>query len=276
MMARNYLIYITLLFCPTYAWAECDPDTVQFYLDKGFTQEQITKLCSTSSNNTPKYEPFQKPVVIYQEGGDSRRPGLSAEERKAEKELRGSIAGRAVDVTEESINYIRPVCLSAGNSKNVDERGKKCVDVAYSIARKGLRVLESGRGLLLFGNIELEIISSEIKRKTVVKDPWDGFSPDVRFAFKRKFEAQQSGNKTTIPIRKVASAGQVVNALKIIASATELKDSEHDSEVAKILDDDYVAPSEEEYLATLPKDPEEIAQEEEKKEKKKRWWNPFD
>lgn len=273
-MARNYLIYISLIFIPFTAWGACDPETVQFYLEKGFTQEQITKLCSNSSNNTPKYEPFQKPVVIYQEGGS--RPGLSAEERKAVKELRGSIAGRAVDVTDDSISYIRPVCLQAGNSKNVDERGKKCVDVAYSIARKGLRVLESGRGLLLFGDIELEVVSSEIKRKTVVKDPWNAFSPDVRFAFERKFNAQQTGNKTTIPIRKVASAGQVVNALKTIAAATDLKDSEHESEVAKILDEDYVAPSEEEYIATLPKDSEVVAEEKEKKKKKKRWWNPFD
>ena len=137
-------------------------------------------------------------------------------------------------------------------------------------------MLESGRGLLLFGNIELEVVSSEIKRKTVVANPWDAFSPDIRFAFERKFKATQTGNKTTIPIRKTASAGLVVNSLKTIASSTAVKDSGHESEVARILDDDYVAPSEEEYIATLPKDPEEVAAEEEKKEKKKRWWNPFD
>ena len=253
-------------------WGACDPDTVQFYLDKGFSQEQITKLCSGATGTVPKYEPYQKPVVIYQEGGI--QAGATAEERKAISELKGSIAGRSVDVTEDSVNYIRAVCLLAGNSKEVDQRGKKCVDVAFSISRTDLRVLESARGLLLFGNIELEIVSSDIKRKTLVKDPWNSFPPDVRFAFERKFKAEQQGNKTTIPIRTTASAGQVVNALKTISSATSIRESGHDSEVERILDDDYVAPSEEEYVATLPKDPEVI--EEQEKKKKKRWWNPFD
>ena len=273
-MARNYIIYIGLILFPFNAWGQCDQETVQFYLEKGFTQEQITKLCSSSTTSAPKYEPYQKPVVIYQEAGT--RPGQSAEERKAEKEIKGSIAGRSVEVLEDSINYIRAVCLVAGNNKEVDQRGKKCVDVAYSIARKDLRVLESGRGFLLFGDIELEVVSSEIKRKTVTADPWNAFPPDVRFAFKRKFEQQEQGNKTTIPIRTTASAGQVVNALKTLAASTAVQDSGHDSEVARILDESYVAPSEEEYAKTLPKDPDVVAQEEAKENKKKRWGTPFD
>ena len=270
-MVRNVLIYLSLLLLPQSIWGACDPATIEFYLEKGFTQEQITKLCSHSANNkTPQYQPYQKPVVIYQEGG--HKPGVSAEERKAIQELKGSIAGRSVDVSDTSISYIRPVCLLAGNSKDVDKRGKKCVDVAYSIARKDLRVTESGRGLLLFGNIELEVVSSDIKRKTVVANPWDSFAPDVRFAFERKFKAKEQGNKTTIPIRKSASTGLVVTALKTIAASTEIRESGHQSEVARILDDSYVPPTEEEYLASRPT-PDEI---EEEKKKKKKWWTPFD
>ena len=268
-MVRNSLIYITLLLWPLQPWAACDPDTVQFYLDKGFTQEQITKLCSNSSNSAPKYEPFQKPVVIYQEGG--HKPGITAEERKAIQELKGSIAGRSIDVTDTSINYIRNLCIVGGNAKDIDQRGKKCIDVAFSIARDGLRVVESGRGFLLFGKIELEVVSSDIKRKTVTADPWAAFSPDLRFSLKRKYESTHTGNKTTIPIRKTASTGQIVNALKTIAASTEIRGSEYDSEVAKVLDDSYVPPSEEEYAATRPTP--EVA---EKEKKKKRWWNPFD
>ena len=266
---RNYTLFILLLL-PLTSWGECNPDTVQFYLDKGFSQEQIAKLCSHSSSNAPKYQPYQKPVVIYQEGG--YKAGVSAEERSAIKELKGSIAGRSVDVTDESISYIRNICVKAGNSKNLDERGEKCIDVAFSISRNDLRIIESGRGLLLFGDVEIEVVSSEIKRKTVLADPWSGFDPNLRFAFKRKYEASQKGNSTTIPIRRSASTGKVVTALKTIAAATDIRESEYESEVAKILDDDYVAPTEEEYAAAQPK-PEVV---EEEKKKKKRWWNPFD
>lgn len=266
---RIYLLSISLLIFPLTSWGACDPDTVQFYLDKGFTQEQITKLCSGSSKSTPKYEPYQKPVVIYQEGG--YRPGASVEERKAITELKGSIAGRSIDVTDKSISYIRNLCISAGNAPEKRQRGEKCIDVAYSIARKDLRILESGRGFLLFGNIELEVASSSIKRKTVLADPWAVYGPDLRYAFKRKYEATETGNKTTIPIRKSASTGTVVQALKTIAASTKLRESgQFDSEVAKVLDDSYVPPTEKEYATAHPT-PEAIEE-----EKEKRWWNPFD
>ena len=72
---------------------------------------------------SPSYEPYQKPIVIYQEGGP--RAGLSAEERKAISEIKGAVDGRSVDVTDTHLNYIRRLCLQAGNSGNVDERAEK-------------------------------------------------------------------------------------------------------------------------------------------------------
>ncbi len=264
------LLLLILFAIPIESISACTAETIQFYLDKGFSQEQITKLCAQSKSSEPSYKPYQKPIVIYQEGGG--KAGLSAEERRAINEVKGAIDARSVDITDTSIDYIRNLCLLAGNSKSIDQRAKKCIDVAFSISRKGLTVENSGRGLLLFGQVELEVSSSEIVRKTVIADPWQAFSPDLRFALKRKYESSQTGNNTTIPIRRSASAGQVVNALKTIAASTELEGSEHESEVAKILDENYVPPTEDEYLASQPTYDE--VQEQEKK--KKKWWNPFD
>lgn len=266
---RIYLLVIPFSIFPYISWGACAPDTIQFYLDKGFTQEQITKLCSQSNNSAPAYEPYQKPVVIYQEGG--HKPGISTEERKAIQELKGSISGRSVDITDDSISYIRNLCIVAGNASDVDQRGKECIDIAYSIAREGLQVTESGKGFLLFGNTEIEVISSSIIRKTVIADPWEAYPPDLRYALKRKYDATETGNKTTIPIRRSATTGVVVSALKTIAASTENRDSGHQSEVARVLDDSYEAPTKEEYAAAQPK-PEVV----EEKKKKKRWWNPFD
>lgn len=267
---RIFILIVALVAYPYASWGACDPETVQFYLDKGFTQEQITKLCSESSTSKPTYEPYQKPVVIYQEGG--YKPGISAEERKAIQELKGGIDGRSIDVTDTSINYIRRVCIVAGNSPEESQRAKKCIDVAFSIARDGLRVLESGRGFIFFGQNEVKVASSSIKRKHVTADPWAAFSPDIRFALKRKFESTQEGNVTELPLRNSSSAGQIVSALRTIVAATELRqDSQYQSEVEKVLDDSYVPPTEEEYAVAQPK-PEVI----EEKKKKKRWWNPFD
>lgn len=271
MVSRFLISLILFATASSHGFAQCTPENVQFYLEKGFTQAQITKLCSqASSTDTPTYQPYQKPVVIVQEGYES---GNSAEERKAISELRGSVDGRSVDVTDTHINYIRRVCIRAGNSPEKDQRVDKCVDVAFSLARDGLQVTESGASLLLFGQQNVEVSSSQITRKHVTADPWAQFPPDIRFLLQRKYESQEKGNSTNIPLRKSASPPQVVNAIRTLSSMTEqrLSGNSGQSEVSKVLDESYVPPTEEEYLATQPTY-EEVQEE----EKKKKWWNPFD
>ena len=186
-MLKRLLLTTLLLTITSNLWAGCTPETVQFYLDKGFTQEQITKLCASSTNTAPAYQPYQKPVVIVQEGygGNS----YSAEERKAISELRGSISGRSVDITDTHINYITKVCIRAGNSPEKDQRIDKCIDVAFSIARHELRATDSGATLLLFGQQNVGVSSSDIQRKHVTADPWAAFSPDIRYLLKRKYDS---------------------------------------------------------------------------------------
>ena len=261
-------VFLTLIILGQAAQAGCSPQTVEFYLEKGFNQTQITRLCSTASDTPPAYQPYQKPVVIYQQGQMS---GHTAEQSRAITELRGSIDGRSVEVTDTHINYIRRVCIRAGKSPERDQRVRKCIDVAFSIARDGLRVAQSGATFLLFGQQIVEVSSNNIVRKHVTADPWQKFSPDIRYLLQRKYQSREKGNATTIPLRKSASTGQVVNALRTIAAATEFnKTGSHESEVAKVLNDAYVPPTEEEYLAANPL-PRKV-----EKEKKKKWWNPFD
>ncbi len=272
-MLKNPFYPLTILFLTTSAWAECTPETVEFYLDKGFTQEQITQLCSQSSSEASSYQPYQKPIVIMQEGASPSSRGLTIEERRAVNELKGGINGRSIEVTDTHINFIQKVCIRAGNSPEKEQRIDKCIDSAYSIARDGLRVTESGSSLLLFGQQQITITSSSIQRKLLVADPWDAYPPDIRYLLKRKYDSQEAGNTTDIPLRKNASASQIVSAIRTIASSTELKKTgSHKSEVAKVLDKNYVPPTEEEYIASQPTY-KEIQKE---KKSKKKWWNPFD
>ena len=264
-------ISLLLLLLPLESFAACTPDTIQFYLDKGFSHEQVTKLCAESGPATPKYEPYQKPTIIYaNEGSD---PGISSEERRAITQLKGGVDARSIEVTDDSINYIRRICVIAGNTPSVEDRVKKCIDVAFSISRTGLQVIESGAGLLLFGQQEVELISSSIIRKHVTSNPFDGVPPDIKDQLKRKYEHQEKGNETIVPVRKSASPPQIVSALRTIAAATESRRrGDGESEVSRVLDKTYVPPTQEQYLEDQPTY-DEIEEEE---NKKKKWWNPFD
>jgi hypothetical protein len=269
MLIRIFLSIFLLLSC-SQLWAGCAPETINFYLEKGFTQEQITKLCASTTETTPTYQPYQKPIIIYQEAGSN---GNSVEVKRAAGELKGSIEGRSVDVTDTHVNFIRKVCVRAGNSPEKDQRVDKCIDTAYSIARDGMRVTESGADFLLFGQQSIQVSSSNVIRKYVTADPWAEFTPDIRFLLERKYLSQEKGNVTDIPLRKSASPAQVVNAIRTLSAATDQKKSgSTDSEVTKVLDDSYVPLTEEEYLKAQPT-LEEIKEQE---NKDKKWWNPFD
>lgn len=262
----HFAILFLLLHKP--AFSACDPDTVQFYLDKGFSHEQITALCAESNNTTPQYQPYQKPVVIYQEGG---QVGSNTEEKRALTKLKNSLAARSIEITDTSINFIAPVCTVGGNSPELDQRVKHCSDVAFSIARDDLTVLQGGQKFLAFGTKRLEISSSEIIRKHITEDPWAGYSPDIKYALKNRYESQNSGNTMNLPLTNSADIDEVAAAVRTI-SAIEQAKSENDnrSEVTRILEDDYQSPSDEDDAATKTKIPNAADQ------KKGRWWNPFD
>ena len=57
------ILFLLLCFSATSTWATCERDDVEYYLEKGFSPEQITSLCAASS---PRAEPQLKsaqPVV---------------------------------------------------------------------------------------------------------------------------------------------------------------------------------------------------------------------
>ncbi|MDW3096003.1 MAG: hypothetical protein R8G33_10050 [Gammaproteobacteria bacterium] len=266
-MFRLTFIFLIL---PATSFAACTQEAIQFYLDKGFNQEQITKLCSSSGDSTPSYQPYQKPVVIVQEGYAT---GVNAEERKAISALRGGIDGRSVDITTNGINYIRKVCIKWKLEPTVENWLDKCIDVAFSVSRDDLKVNASRAKLLMLGQQQLEVSSNSIKRKFVTADPWADVDVDKRILLERKFETFEVGNTTIIPLRNTADPSQMVNAIRTLADVTKAQSSgESSSEVARVLDDNYVPPTEEEYLASQPT----YKEVQEEKKKKKKWWNPFD
>ncbi len=269
-------LLLTLLFLPSISFANCTQETIQYYLDKGFNQEQITKLCTTTTKETESYQPYQKQVVIVQGTDQVDANGLSADERKAVNALRGGIDGRSVEVTPENINYIRKVCTQWKASPDVNRWVNKCIDVAFSISRDDLKVNESGKGKLIFGETGLVVSSATIQRKYVTADPWESVTPIFRNKLKRKYEDRERGNTTKIQLRKTADPNQMVNAIRTLAAATKAKQTGTDSsEVARVLDESYTPPTQEEYLASQATNNDDD-QQEEKKKKRKNWWNPFD
>ena len=252
------ILFLGLMSVSEYASAGCNKEDIQFYLDKGFTQEQITQLCSAtgSSNNEPDYTPYQQQVIIYKEGGEAPglKDGLTKEEREAVNTIKAGGKISKLQVTPQTISYSGKVCVISASSPEVDQRYKDCIDVDFVVQREDLIVSSSGKKLLLFGNpyVQLEgIIDAKPKRA------WKDYPIEVRRDLQRNFEWQENGKKTKFPVDGDYSVTRMVNAFRTLAET--YGQTENQSKVAEA-------------------DTEEIKEviRKPKEEKKKRWWNPFD
>jgi len=256
-------IFLTVVFnllISTALHAECSRDDIQFYLDKGFTQEQVTQLCSaarSSGESAPDYTPYQQKVIIYKDGGGEpkgRKDGLTKEERVAVGTIKAGGEISKLKVTPETISYTAKTCVVSANTPDVNQRYKDCIDVDFIVQREDLIVSSSGKKLLLFGNnyVLLEgVIDAKPKR------PWEDYPLDIRRSLQRNFEWKENGKKSAFPVAGDYSVTRLVNAFRTLADTYGQTD-----------DEDQVAEADSEQTEEIVREP--------KKEKKKKWWNPFD
>ena len=241
-----------LLFLPGTGFSVCDKEDVKFYLDKGFTQEQITQLCAGSKAEVPDYTPYQQQVIIYKGGEDARgiKDGFTYKERMAIKELQ--VGTDAVDLTvdQDSIQYTVKVCLAVQEGKEFSQRFKTCPEVFYRVLRAGLTAVASSKQYGLFGQSSITIqgvIESQPKQN------FDDYPTQFKKQLKRHFDWKTKGNKTRIPVRGGYSVAKLIESLQILSKEADpnLKLAQQETSGGN-------------------------QAEEEPAKKKKRWWNPFD
>ena len=255
MLIRHISLLSCLMLClPGAGFAACSKADIEFYLDKGFNQEQITQLCGISETSVPDYKPYQQQVIIY---SDQEAPGIkdgfTREERKAIKDLQLGADVKGLTVDQESIRYTVQVCLAVQEGKDYNQRFKTCPEVFYVVSRSGLTVSASGKKYGFFGQPAVQIVG-EIKRTP--KQNFDDYPARFKKQLKRHFDWKTGGNKTNVPIRGNFSVTKLYNALVALT-----KEADPNATIAQHEANDDVE-SVEEYDSN-PK-------------KKKRWWNPFD
>ncbi len=261
----KYLGSLILLFTISFfAHAQCEKEDIAFYLEKGFTQDQITQLCSASgepsNESIPDYTPYQQKVIIYQEGAgpDIDKDGFNREEREAISSLKAGGDVTNLKVTSEAVSYTRKVCVFAANGPDYEDRYKACPETDFSIPRRDIKISHSGKKLLLLGTATVQV-EGVIDRK--LKQGFDLYPSEIRRELERQFNWQENGKITDFPVRGDYSVTRIVNAFRALNS-TYKSGTNNSEQVAKVEQD--------------KKDLESENTPGNKKEKKKKWWNPFD
>lgn len=256
---KFFLLLVILLFAfPVITNAGCAKEDVEFYLEKGFTQEQITELCSAAgaASSVPDYQPYQQKVIIYSdEAAPGIKDGFTREEREAIKALEagGDVVGLKVD--QENISYTRKVCIRAGMSKNEHERYETCPNAKFVVSRRDLKADSSGKKLIIFGS---NVVYIEGDIKSGLEGSWKDFPQEFQRALERDYHHKENGKESVFPVRGDFSITRTVNALRALSIDSSDAVTDDLAENRQKSDD------------------ETVSQFEPSEKKKKKWWNPFD
>ena len=201
---------LLLLFSAPLAWAECSRDDIQFYLDKGFTTEQVTLLCSKpGGEEKKKYRAYTDEYVDRQDQEYQVRMRV---EREAA--LRNAIEATDIRLERGYLYYVRPQCVSEGVEKDRAFGLKSCPDIRYRIKLAGLEIDEKPyKKRFLFGQKMVRVIG-EIKRQEM-----PGAFSDIPDEYWRNVlrKRLEKGNSTKIPLRDGVDFHFARGALKDMA-----------------------------------------------------------
>ena len=195
--------------------AACSRSDVEYYLEKGFSHEQITAICGSSEGDaageTPR-SPERKSEGSEAVRKNSESTGDSGEivsvpVQENTFSLTMAIKGYDVEVGPESMFYTTRDCFEYGEEDIFGFQKKACPEVRFSIYYDGMEAKKSGmkyffygpRGIRVKGRVERQVLSG-----------LDHLGKEDRKEALKKLE---SGDETTIPIRKEIPLDKVLNAL---------------------------------------------------------------
>ena len=203
-----FLLALSTSSFTTYSYAECARDDINYYLSKGFTPDQITAICTTSSikpednksvNNTDKQNDQESGEKEMIETNNNQKTSPN----KNEQFLKEAINGRNISLSNDSLQYSLKTCYNYGEEDQYGFAPKACPIVKYVIDLKGLEVIRSGKKYIFFGDHEIEV------KATIRREIIGGLEEHEAGEQQQIQKHLESGDQTIIPIRDDISLADV-------------------------------------------------------------------
>ena len=211
-MKKEYLYPAVIAFLVGFSaisYAECSKEDVIFYLQEGFSHEQVVGLCATSkkSTSTP-YDSLTTKKFVPKTGMKKSIPaGIDNIIY-----LKSTIQADELQLTSTQLNFTENShCIQYGLEDGTGFKDEVCVMTKTVIDLAGLKIIKAKKGLPLFGGSEL-IISGKIQRQVL--------NPDILNTKQRlgiKDSYQLNPLKLHIPMRSGIDPVQLAAKLKSIA-----------------------------------------------------------
>jgi hypothetical protein len=226
------ILAIALLFLTaTSAHAACTRDDISFYLSNGFTQEQITAICTVSTETEARSAPATPETAVPPTSAtpepapstpDTPEPAASVaveppaggNNKAAESYLREAIEGHDVRVEGGFLHYTARICIPYGRFNTNKEPWSKeaCELVRHKVTLRGMRAkrerfstsLFQPRQIYLEGQIERELVSD-----------LEDFGSTSRVQIIQNLQTEV---KAIVPIKENMSPDRLLESLNKIAT----------------------------------------------------------
>ena len=202
-------LFLVVCLAAVQASAACSRDDVDYYLSKGFSNEQITAICGGGGDPDQRedtYRAYANPLEAYARQAEQRR--------RAEEEIafmQKALRVWDVKLTQERLEYTRKFCLSAGKTAEITGRTKVCPNVRYHVFFKGLEVGGYERKYFFLGSREIQV-SGTVKRKML--HDLSEYPSDVRRELLGAYQHAARQGGTAIPVIRDAPINRVIEILR--------------------------------------------------------------
>ncbi len=181
----------------------CSRADIDHYLARGFTPEQVVRLCGSA----------EKSVVPPPAAPPAAAPAAAAPAAPAEDVavLRTALDAEDVQVDDKEIRYTWERCLPFGEEGYGGLRERACVTLVTHIDRHGLRVLKAAKGIPLLRDPVLRV-AGHIRREA---QGLERLNKRQRADFLRDYPPQT--DRLDIPLKRSMDPRQIAAVLKRLA-----------------------------------------------------------
>lgn len=214
---KKTMVFAACLLAGGGACAECSRDDVNYFLEKGFSRDQVAAICGDAPAPARRAPRADDEYEGFEEGREreSRGEAMRRERREDVSLLEAAVSAWDVEVTPKHLTYTRKLCLGAGGSPEVAARVKVCPEVRYRVYFRGLKVGGYQREYVVVGRREIEV-EGTVKRKLL--HDFNEYQPEIRRQLLGSYRARTREGGTVIPVRKDYPLQRVYQVLRDYAA----------------------------------------------------------
>ena len=196
----------------------CAKTDIDYYLQRGFTHDQIVRLCSTTSAPMPKPSAnvHTRPTPSSPQYQTQNSRGLPVQRQASGSSSNNDqvyfetvLKATSANLTPSSLSYISKECVEYGEADLAGLKDKVCANTMVTLPFNGLQVLKATKGVFLIKKQEL-LVKGNIQREYL---NLNSYSAKKQREIRTQLPA--SPHQLDLPVRKGIDPKQVAAKLNL-------------------------------------------------------------